>query len=1073
MARFEVTADIRGTDPRLISIMRAAAEQWHGTRVVVYSGYRPGGKGNHAGWATDVRLYDENDQPIYNEPIKKWSSPAAREATARGYPAYRSFALIAKNVQENLYPGMRTFGWGGNFGYSTDGKDALDIQHFQTNRDVGSMGDWKNGLNKAGLAALGAAGQFALAAYTPGQAVASASPTYDIATPSAVQDAFSGKKVDLTSSPLEAAQEYGAPVATPVSMTRGASPVSDRARDAAIRTAYAEDVNHWDQTLSVIFNRTQDKRYSSDPLTVVSQKGPVQFVAYNNDLYRSLKPTDPVYQQIGAKWDAMQAGTEAPANQNVNFHAAGGGRNAYSGRVQPKEGSVLLTGAAPAKDAADPATVEPIDPNDKRPITFGMTGKTAVYGDKKRQEWSDAMRASVEAQGGQYIEINATGDKKVEQAAKLVEAAMAVKAADPNAVINVTAFSGGVFGTAAALPHMPAGTISEVTAIGADDMKNHEARFPGVAKVNWVPGSSMPGVEHPDLPRKYAEQFATAPHPYGQEPVRGNYGIANLRQALVANDFTKVKLIYDAAKAQGPEAEKALLAGLDHIEATEPDVAATIAHNLTTVTAAPQAVSDVAAPVSEASPAEGARAAAGEYSPPPEPTKLTGELIAGTEGHGAEDTGDIGSVATAMRLPDPRPAHGDLSPSVRALVDEVSAHGLNPTGIAKLHAAEFSAPAVPVSSVNGRQFVRQGYANWDTKHSIADRFNKAALEGDLPGMQAAYAQLGMNDAGALTSSAKRNYSPEDAKIAAANVDAVKDKLFTGFTGNMAKGAFEAGMKTAGYDFGEHGNAMPMTHPEQAGLVPVPAPRPSREGSITRDASFTPDTASPLTAAVAEPDHPDTGGGLTRSTYGDQVHFRQSAPVAHTEAPVSASLAGGLGAIRHGGDFAGTSPEIAAALADDAEAMDPKRTPTGIDRTVLTGLPDPSPMLDVPAWKVPIAKEPYTPPAPERVMRGGSRGGPIETRGGGRGSEAFASPFTSDLTASLAALDSAGIGHTPASVLSGYASQGFHMPDFTSGSGGSSMAYHTNTGTQVGDRGQVVQTGTFVDTQGHEHTYEMG
>lgn len=91
----------------------------------------------------------------------------------------------------------------------------------------------------------------------------------------------------------------------------------DKARDAAIRTAYAEDTRSPEGPLSVIYNRTQDKRFPADAFDVVSQ--PSQFNAYGNELYKSLKPTDGIYQDLGKTWDALVAGTARPVTPAIGF----------------------------------------------------------------------------------------------------------------------------------------------------------------------------------------------------------------------------------------------------------------------------------------------------------------------------------------------------------------------------------------------------------------------------------------------------------------------------------------------------------------------------------------------------------------------------------------------------------------------------------------------------------------------------------------------------------------------------------------------------------------------------------
>ncbi len=152
-------------------------------------------------------------------------------------------------------------------------------------------------------------------------------------------------------------------------------PNLDPGRDAAIRTAYAEDTRNPLAPLSVIYNRTLDARFPGDLMGVVSQQlvpGAKQFDGYQSKLYNSLKPTDPVYQQIGKALDEWQLGMSQPPTGAVFFwNPATGSKSAfngiiknnayagtiggqdYYGEVQPKPG---VTAGAPAQAAgAEPA----------------------------------------------------------------------------------------------------------------------------------------------------------------------------------------------------------------------------------------------------------------------------------------------------------------------------------------------------------------------------------------------------------------------------------------------------------------------------------------------------------------------------------------------------------------------------------------------------------------------------------------------------------------------------------------------------------------------------------------------
>jgi hypothetical protein len=73
---------------------------------------------------------------------------------------------------------------------------------------------------------------------------------------------------------------------------------------------------------------------------------------------------------------------------------------------------------------------------------------------------------------------------------------------------------------------------------------------------------------------------------------------------------------------------------------------------------------------------------------------------------------------------------------------------------------------------------------------------------------------------------------------------------------------------------------------------------------------------------------------------------------------------------------------------------------------------------------------------------------------------------------------AGYGTTPSSMLSSLFSHGFSMPNFTPGGGGAVFAYRTTPTpghgsgyTDVHGTGQA--TGTYVDSHGTSHDYDMG
>ncbi len=542
-----------------------------------------------------------------------------------------------------------------------------------------------------------------------------------------------------------------------------------------------------------------------------------------------------------------------------------------------------------------------------------------------------------------------------------------------------------------------------------------------------------------------------------KEPYQGTYGTGHHFYGEVQPREGSVLLAKTPAEAKVQEAA-----------ATEPVPAPAVPVG---------AVSGPALATPAVSPADAARAASeapAELTPP-----SSVPMAHATSYAGGAPTPSV--PVAGVPTPTPRPPHGDLDPRTQALIDEVQFHGLDPAGIQKLINASSASPVVPVKTPaktralvtaippqTEREFVRANY-RWDTKHSVADRFNKAALEGDVEGMKSAMSKLGMGDASAIEASAKENYSSQDARIAAANVAANKDQLFgwkgpMGMVGPVAGTMFEKGLKEAGIDTGEHGNAMPMTHPEQAGFVPIPTARPTHDAApaITRDASFTPATVSPLTAAVADHTWHESPVTAVEPSAHPWKNDNGEVPVPHPEAPRVITSAGGR-------VVTAALPAALAGAAPEDAGSDPglvPAVPASFDKAITGGLPEP----DTAMVEVPPLKEVVDTPPPHV---GGDKARSIESHSGASSASPFKSPFSNSLRASLAALDAADMPHTQIGLLSGLAAQGYHMPDYTSGSGGSSMAYKPGTGEHIGVSGGVVHTGTYYDSHGTEHQYEMG
>ena len=118
-------------DRALLSILQAAAARAPGgiSKVEATSGKagRATGTGNHlAGRAIDVQLYDKGGKPILNYVGNPFGVKAKNNAAA--YNAYEKFAQVARQVQQDQFPGLsKAFRWGG---YFVSGVNPGDLMHF-------------------------------------------------------------------------------------------------------------------------------------------------------------------------------------------------------------------------------------------------------------------------------------------------------------------------------------------------------------------------------------------------------------------------------------------------------------------------------------------------------------------------------------------------------------------------------------------------------------------------------------------------------------------------------------------------------------------------------------------------------------------------------------------------------------------------------------------------------------------------------------------------------------------------------------------------------------------------------
>lgn len=135
--RFEApaSANVNAVDPRLVDIMKSAAEQMGLTVRVTPSGgrnRRRAGTQNHpTGRALDLVIIDENGKPLPNF------------QNGKAFRRYEELAHAAKQIQEAKYPELAdAFRWGGYF----SGRWNADLMHFDVSGGGMAGGDWKTGL---------------------------------------------------------------------------------------------------------------------------------------------------------------------------------------------------------------------------------------------------------------------------------------------------------------------------------------------------------------------------------------------------------------------------------------------------------------------------------------------------------------------------------------------------------------------------------------------------------------------------------------------------------------------------------------------------------------------------------------------------------------------------------------------------------------------------------------------------------------------------------------------------------------------------------------------------------------
>lgn len=129
------SANIDKVDPRLVDIMRTAAEQMGLSVRVTPSGgmnARRAGTQNHpTGRALDIEIIGPDGKPLPNF------------QNGKSFRAYEELAHAAKQIQEAKYPDLNdAFRWGGYF----SGRWNADLMHFDVSGGGMAGGDWKTGL---------------------------------------------------------------------------------------------------------------------------------------------------------------------------------------------------------------------------------------------------------------------------------------------------------------------------------------------------------------------------------------------------------------------------------------------------------------------------------------------------------------------------------------------------------------------------------------------------------------------------------------------------------------------------------------------------------------------------------------------------------------------------------------------------------------------------------------------------------------------------------------------------------------------------------------------------------------
>lgn len=132
------SANVEKVDPRLVDIMRSAAEQMGLTVRVTPSGGMNGrraGTENHpTGRALDIQIIGADGKPVPNF------------QNGKAFRQYEEIAHAAKQIQEAKYPELSdAFRWGGYF----SGRWNADLMHFDVSGGGMAGGDWKNGLTTA------------------------------------------------------------------------------------------------------------------------------------------------------------------------------------------------------------------------------------------------------------------------------------------------------------------------------------------------------------------------------------------------------------------------------------------------------------------------------------------------------------------------------------------------------------------------------------------------------------------------------------------------------------------------------------------------------------------------------------------------------------------------------------------------------------------------------------------------------------------------------------------------------------------------------------------------------------